>query len=467
MAISDNDRHEAYLRRKRASAFDVRTLITLPRDRLPFIGIVTLVCTMAGLAYISLTAPKYMSSGQILIGSSGSQATASDVASGSSGNSKIIETENRIDGIISRSVLDRVIARENLETDAAFGAKPRGMIATLLVGLGLAKAADPNTTALRQLERVLSVTGSPDFAVATVNAVTGNRDTSERLVNAVMDSYLEEENLTRTDAAKRPAAASDPQLETLRSRLRDAEQRYERYRSESRSDLANRPASEKPAVGLAAEIEAAEGRVTELHATLEQINRAKNDILELNVLPESLRGGKIEVLKNRYAVAKQTEVSLAATLGPRHPDLITAAMQTAEAKRLLEQAIRNMIQSTKAELESARSNVTSLRARLETSGKDTGRSNNTSVRLQELEHDVELSRAAYLAVANRSREQGDMQQSGSSGARIVSRATRPLEQAGTPAILILLASLLSGLGLGTVLLWLGDRLEDKGLLIGR
>ncbi|MBN9583720.1 MAG: hypothetical protein J0G37_19765 [Afipia sp.] len=119
-----------------------------------------------------------------------------------------------------------------------------------------------------------------------------------------------------------------------------------------------------------------------------------------------------------------------------------------------------MIQSNTIELERARAVVAGLKSRLEASKKDLGGSNEAAIRLRELEREVEASRSIYQAFLVRSRELGEQQRFDNSNTRIVSRATRPLEPAGAPAILVLLASLLFGFGAGVSLAWLLDQLDD-------
>ncbi len=91
------------------------------------------------------------------------------------------------------------------------------------------------------------------------------------------------------------------------------------------------------------------------------------------------------------------------------------------------------------------------------------KSTDTVARLKELERDVEASRVAYQAVLARSRDLGGQQQPDRSNARILSRATAPLEPSGTFPFGALLTSLLLGLGLGVSLAWLLELIdEEKG-----
>ena len=461
MAISENDRHDAFLRDPQSPVAVVEKLTGTVRRRAALIGIVTVVCAAFGLAYILLPAPKYVASGRILLDPQGLQIAGTGVAPRGARDISAIEAESQIYVITSRSVFDRVIDREKLDTNPLFGAKSRGLLSTLLVGVGLVRPVDSHVMALRQLDRAVSVSRSADSFVFNVNVATTDRDTSERVANAIMDAYIEEEARAQAETARRAGATLDARLEALQGRLREAEERYEKYRSEKGLVIVSgQPLIEKQAGEFASQITAAEARVNELRASLDQIQRVRSGSPDLDALPEAFRGGAIETLKNRYAAAKQTEVNLAATLGRRHPDLIAAATQTAEARRRLDQAIRDMIQSNTIELERARAVVAGLKSRLEASKKDLGGSNEAAIRLRELEREVEASRSIYQAFLVRSRELGEQQRFDNSNTRIVSRATRPLEPAGAPAILVLLASLLFGFGAGVSLAWLLDQLDD-------
>jgi uncharacterized protein involved in exopolysaccharide biosynthesis len=197
-------------------------------------------------------------------------------------------------------------------------------------------------------------------------------------------------------------------------------------------------------------------QINDLRATLAQIQQARGS-LDLNALPEAFRRGGIEILRNRYAAARQVEANLSATLGPRHPDRVTAAMETAEARRLFDQAVQDMIKSTTIELERTRTALAGLKARIEASKKDLGATNEAAVRLRELEREVETNRAVYQALLVRSQELAEQQRFAISNTRIISRAVKPLETNGASPVIVLCVSALIGLVLGAGLAWLSER----------
>ena len=311
--------------------------------------------------------------------------------------------------------------------------------------------------ALRQLNRAISIVGNPGSDTVNVNVVTPDRETSVRVANAVMDSYVEEQRLAGAGAAPGAAAPLGERLGILQARVREAEQRYEKYRTDSLAMMAGGQSSaEKQASEISEQIAAAEARAGGLRSTLNQIQRARK-ILDGGGIPDPVRGGAIGTFRSRYAAARELEIDLSETLGPRHPDLVIARMRATEARRLLEQAIQDGVQSAAADLERTRAVVTQLKNRLEASRQNSVKTSEASARLKELERDVEAHRAAYQAVLARSQQQ----RPDNPGARVLSRAVVPPETGRMFPIGTLFISLLLGLGLGVSLAWLLELMDEK------
>lgn len=458
MAISDGDRHEAYLRRAQPPALNVEYIPAILRRRATFITGVALACAAMSLAYVLLATPKYVASGRILLSSPDSQIAGTDAGAA---DTSAIEVENQIKIITSLSVLNKVVAREKLEKDPLFGAKSKGVLPALLIGVGVVPAADPHAVALRQLERAVGVTRNPGSLAVDVAAATPDRETSARVANAVMDTYVEDTARVRPEATPSTGASTDASLEVLQNRLRDAEQSYQTYRRDNGiTGTSGPPAVEKQVGELISQIDASEARGNDLRATLTLVQRAEDD-RDFNAIATALRSRTVDTLKNRYIAARRIEADQSETFGPRHPDLRLARRELAEAKRLLDRAISDMVQSTTAELERTRSVVARLKIRLEAFKKDLVRLDEMSTRLKELENSVEASRATYQAFLQRSRDLGEEQKPDGLSPRILSRATPPLERSGVSPVRVLLISILLGLGLAISLAWVLELLSER------
>jgi uncharacterized protein involved in exopolysaccharide biosynthesis len=460
MAISDNDRHDAYLRRLQLPVPDVEGFVEMLRRRAAFIVIVTLACAAMSLAYILVTPPRFVASGQLLLDPPLPQPVGSDSAARGTAVDSTVEDESPINVMTSRSLLEKVIAREKLETDPLFGAKSGGILAALLTGVGLAPEADPNARALRQLNRAISVTHTPGVSVANIDVTTSDPETSARVANAVMDSYIEQETRERAATTRRVAPPPDARVDLLQARLREAEQRYEAFRRDSGTAIAaGQAAIEKQANELPGRIADAETKVTVLRSALTQMQRA-SDQRDFRAIPESLRTETLNALKSRYLAAQRLEADLSDAVG-RSAELRYARQQMAEVTRLLDQAIEDGVQSTAAELERARTTVTQLKSQLEASKKVQNSFTETSARLRELERDVEASRANYQAILTQSRVSGEQRQLDNENPRIVTRATPPPERSGAPPTRILLINLLLGLGFAISLAWLLELISER------
>jgi len=436
MAISEGERHDAYLPRIRPPVLDMKSLAAMLRRRILFVAAVTLACFGVCLAWILLSPPKYIASGRVLLDLPESAAGSSDA--------NAVAIENQILVMTSRGVYDRVIAQEKLDSDPQFGGKPKNLLATFVASLGLARNSDPHVLALQRLGRSVSVKRNPGSSAVDVTAVSPDREMAARIANAVMEGYVADQAMARGVTPSGAADVSGQRLETLQSRLRSAEQRYDAFRAQNLK--LNGPA-EKQVADLSAQVSAAETRTNALRSSLSQLQRARKS-LDSGRVPEMVRGGGLGAAGYRYADARQLELDLSETLGPRHPDLKFARQRAAELKNVLDQSIENRIQSAAADLEQTRSSIAQLKGRLEASRKEMAVSSETVARLKDLANDVEASRAAYQAVLTRSRDASGQQQVSGLSARIISRATAPLEPSGRFPAGILLTSLLLGLGLG-------------------
>ncbi|MFT3940245.1 GumC family protein [Rhodopseudomonas sp.] len=436
----------------RPSSFDLRRAIEMLNQSGFEIAAAVVVCLVLAIAYLLFATPKYTASARILLDPTGLQIIGTDLAPPGARDTNSIEAESQVYVIASGNVLAGVIAEEKLDTNPYFGARSPGIFKSVLIELGILSPIEPHMMALRELERAVTVSRSANSFVITVNVQTEDRDTSARIANAITDVYLEDQARAQADTARRAAAALDVRLGALRLRLHEAEERYEMYRRENGIVIVNgQPLLEQQARDSAGFVSAAEQKVTELRSALEQIRKAGGGDLES--LPEAFRGGTLETLKNRYAAARQVETNISALLGPRHPDMVTAVSQTAEARRLLTQAIQNTIQSTVADLDRARSTAAGLKLRLGSTTRELDASNEASVKLRELGREVEASRGIYEAFLNRSRELTERERLDTSNTRVIGRATRPIDPNGPPAVLILAASIILGLGLGVTWAW--------------
>jgi Mrp family chromosome partitioning ATPase len=133
---------------------------------------------------------------------------------------------------------------------------------------------------------------------------------------------------------------------------------------------------------------------------------------------------------------------MTAELGPLHPSLRQMGKQVEDLHRTINEEVDRFAQSAKNDLTRARDYETSLTRALEAQKRQSVQLSQASVRLRELERDVEAGRDVYQSFLKRSRETEEQESLNTSNARIIGEATVPQRRSFPPAM-----SLMATIGL--------------------
>jgi uncharacterized protein involved in exopolysaccharide biosynthesis len=439
---------------------DVEQFIDTVRSGAAIIAASIIICVGLTLAYVLLIPPTFVATGRILVEPKSVQIVNANNAARAPSDIGVLEVESQVYVLTSKAVLDRVIEKEGLLTDAEFGARPEGLISSLLGISG--EPNDPHDKALRELERVITVGRNQSSLVVTVSVRASSAERAQRLSDAVMAAYLAEEGHERAKLAGRVAGSVFDRLGELRERVRDAEERAERYRRENGIvTTGGQPVLEQQVNQVTREISTIGARVEQLNSIMVQVRGIRAGTLDLDALPEAQRTGTIETLRSRLALARQAAASLGANLGPRHPARQAAEAEAIEVRNLVDRELEAILQSTTTELDRARSAEAGLRTRLAELKAELARMNAASVGLRELVREVDANRSIYEAFLARSRELHEEERLQGEPARIINWAVKPSRPAGPSPILLLAASIIFGMGIGTTFAWLRDQIFDR------
>ena len=142
-------------------------------------------------------------------------------------------------------------------------------------------------------------------------------------------------------------------------------------------------------------------------------------------------------LRAQYADARKRYAELTSELGPRHPALRQIEKQVEDLRRTINEEVERFAQSAKNDLTRARDYEASLNKALEAQKRQSVQLSQASVRLRELERDVEASRDVYQSFLKRSRETEEQESLNTSSARIIGEATVPQRRTFPPAMSLL------------------------------
>ncbi len=358
-----------------------------------------------------------------------------------SGLAMVVESQARL--ITSNSVLLRAIHDVDLDKDPEFGGAPGGMLAPLLglFGHEVRSAEETRldqTAALEALNRHVNVKKTERSFIVDVEVWSRDPAKAAMLANAISSAYLAESKKSQATAARRATSDLSGRLKELQERLRSAENVLAVYKAQNNfvgtqdtliSDQQLSASNQRLAAARAATLDA--------QARYDQIEASRRTSTDAGAIPEALQSPTIANLRAQYAETRKHYAELTGELGPLHPSLRQTEKQVEDLRRTINEEVERFAQSAKNDLTRARDYEASLNRALEAQKRQSVQLSQASVRLRELERDVEASRDVYQSFLKRSRETEEQETLNTSSARIIGEATVPQRRTFPPAMSVL------------------------------
>ncbi|TCR68562.1 exopolysaccharide transport family protein [Bosea sp. BK604] len=408
----------------------------------------------ATLVYGLITPATYTASAQLLIDPRDRIVVSNDVNPNTvSPDGGIAQIESQTSVIQSTSVLLRAIADTKLTQDREFNG------AGFLSGLfGFLRTEEPardgklsqaETRTLANLRRKVSVRRADKVFVVDVVVTTQDPDKSARLANAIADAYLADQAEARSQGAREASEALTARLAEQRKRVEAAENAIERYRAEHNLTAASgRLISEQQLTEISTQLSAAQARSALLKAQVEQVAQQRRSGGLAGGSTEAMQSAVVAKLREQESTLVQREADLQSQLGPRHPSIAAARSQLAHVRQLITTELERIQQATRADYDRALANEKLLSAKLDGLTQQTQTSDQASVRLRELQRDLEAVRAVYANFLLRAQETREQATIDTTNARIIGRAQPPQQKSWPPLGLLLAGAGGLGLGLG-------------------
>jgi uncharacterized protein involved in exopolysaccharide biosynthesis/Mrp family chromosome partitioning ATPase len=436
---------------------DLKELIQVIRRRRKSILWTAAVPVLLALAYGLLATPLYTASTQILIDPRDRRIVTNEVTPETlapDGGIAVVESQLLV--VTSDTVLRRAIVAAHLDTDPEFGGSPAGFAGELrnkLAGLGIDLDAgdrrDPELKALRQLKKRIGVKRSDKAYVVDIYVSTDGREKSVRVADAIAQAYLDDQTNARATASGRASDALSGRLDALRTRLQEAEDRAVQYREQHKIIVAGGVlVNEQQLSEMTLQLNTARGKVAEARSRYDQIVRARQSGTESGAVPEAVLSQTIGQLRTQYAEIARQRAEFGALVGPRHPTITNLDAQIQSLQRLINEELARIATAARSELERAQASEKALEVNLDALKQNAVSTNQASVRLRELEREVEASRAVYQAFLTRARETSEQRTIDNTNVRVISKATPPRDKSWPPRLLLIAVALVGGLGIG-------------------
>src|SRR5580692_3765051 len=431
--------------RERASAgFSVVELIRLLWQRRVMIAATALICACLAVAIGKSLTPKYLATSELYVDPRELQLVDRELtprAQDVSGLAMVVESQARL--ITSNSVLLQVIQDTNLDKDPEFGGESKGMMASLLGLFGIEPRAAAETklgpmAALEALNRHINVKKTDRSFIVDIEVWSYDPAKAAMLANALSSAYLAESKTSQATAARRATTDLSGRLKELQARLRNAENALATYKAQNNfvgtqdtliSDQQLSASNQRLAGARAATLDA--------QAKYDQIEASRRASADAGAIPEALQSPTIANLRAQYAEARKRYAEMSSELGPLHPALHQIEKQVEDVRRAINEEVDRFAQSAKNDLTRARDYETALNKSLNAQKRQSVDLSQASVRLRELERDVEASRDVYQSFLKRSRETEEQESLNTSSARIIGEATVPQRRMFPPAMSLL------------------------------
>ncbi len=382
----------------------------------------------------------------------------------------ITQVENQVRVLMSNNVAKRVVERLRLDQDPDFtgggGSKLFDLRAAIRGLFGTSSSGgrnDPALDALNTLKSRISAKRLDRTYVVDASVWARTPARAVEIANALLESFLEEQSDARYDAARRASTSLGGRLAELRDRVQKAEQRVEDYKKKnnlisSSGTLVN----ERQLTELSSQLVLARARTEEAKARYNKIMEAQRSRADPGAIGEAVGSATITALRTQLAEIARREGEINATLGSRHPAVIEIGSQATRIRRMIEEEVTRIAQAARNDMERAQANEAALSASLERQKDQLEDTNDRSVRLRELERDVQASRSVYESYLVRTREVSEQERLDTTNIRVIAKPDLPESRSFPPRNLILLAGggmLGSMLGMALALFgaWRGTR----------
>ena len=429
--------------------FSVFRLVHLLWARKGSILLAGFLCAAAAVVVGKSLTPKYAATAQLYVDPRELQLVDRELtprAQDLSGLGMVVESQAQL--ITSNHVLLQVIHDTGLEGDPEFGGRSESLMGSLfsLLHVGSRPVEDANahrTETLDTLNRHIRVKRTDRTFIVDIEVWSHDPAKAAMLANAISSTYLAESKQSQAIAARRATSDLSARLKELQERLRTAENNLADYKAKNNFiGTQDTLVSDQQLSSSTQRLVAAHALTLDAQAKYDQIEAIRVAATDAGAIPEAMQSPTIANLRAQYAEARRRYADLKSELGPLHPSLRNMEKQVDDLRRNISEEVGRFAQSAKNDLARARDFEASLTKTLDTQKQRSVELGHASVRLRELERDVEASRSVYQSFLKRSRETEEQESLNTSSARIIGEATTPQRRVFPPAM-----SLLAILGL--------------------
>ncbi|WEK48719.1 MAG: exopolysaccharide transport family protein [Candidatus Kaistia colombiensis] len=420
-----------------SDSIDLSALMAMLRRQILLIVLTVVLFLGAGFAYSHLADKVYQATTRVLLDPRDKQLVGPEVVRPTQGvDLSWIETQ--VDLVTASGTLRKVVESEHLLDDPEFG--------------GTGSPSDLDAVLTSFARHVRAERGAQTYVIDIVVFST-SAEKSARLSNAVAEAFMASLTEAKQNAARQANLLIARQIDDLKAKAREAEDRVEAYRKESGVvQIDGRPVDEQTLKQLNEANVTARLKADEASSRLAKLDTiARSSGGDLASALSSVDSPVLGRLKVEYALAQRQQAELQQTLGDRHPRMQAIDADIARSRSLITQELKTLVDRARVDADLAKSQVASSAAALVAATNKVSETSDASVVLRDLEGEAAIRRDVYRAFVARAQETGLQENLQVSDARIISPAQVPLYPSWPRKKIILGLAGIGGLGAGLAL----------------
>jgi len=421
------------------------------------------VLVAIALLYALLTPPLYTSTAQILVDSRARQVVKDENLEAVASDGGLVKAESQARVVESSGVLLRAIAATDLANDPEFNGTS---VLRRLLGSLTGRFESPNPTGdtqartLLALRRVLAVKRADKVLIIEIVVTTKNADKSAKIADAIAEAYLLDQSEANAAISMKASEDLTARLEGQRQRVQEAENAVERYKVDNQIVSASgQLIVEQQLSDVNAQLAAARSRSVELKSQVDLLDRLRRAGGGLDATADAIQSNVIGSLRQQEAALIELQSDLQSQYGPRFPRIAAVENQLLNLHRLIVAELGRIERASRSQYELATANERQITANVERLKTETLATDQASIRLRELERDLEASRSIYAAYLVRARETREQANLSTTSARLISRALPAPERSWPLVGLLLFGAICAGLGIGMALAFVVEYLS--------
>src|SRR5438309_3571462 len=449
--------------------FDLREMARILRRRLRLVALPPAVLAALALVYLMVVSTLYTATSTVLVDPRRANVveTNQSVLSNFGTDDATIESQTLL--IQSVAILDRVVRKLKLTEDEEFTPKP-GLLdpvkRLLFSSSGPSDGASPEDAARARsveiLQKRMKVTRQGTTFLVDVAISSESPQKAATIANAIVDAYFDEQVRAKYDATRIAANWLNGQIDELKSRVVASEKAVEDYRSANNLMVSQGVTlNDQQITDLNNKLIAARVQTAEARAKFDQVQQLAKSGGDPGGINAAISSEMITKLRTQYADIAKNEADMSSKYGARHPQVANVHAQLRDTQRLINEEIRRILQSTRHDYDVARSREASLQQSFDQLQGVSSTSGQAQVRLRELQREAEANRTLYESYLARYKETTAQESLEMPDSHVVTKASIPIGPSWPKTWFVLGLALTLGLGVGCVVAFLADYLDQR------